>query len=57
MIVLIVFLILDLGITMSAVNRAREKDRGILASSSYERFLDNTFNKEYLKNMFNNNWK
>lgn len=57
MIGLIIFLLLDFGLTMSAVNRAKEKEVGINATNSYERFLDNTFNKNYLKNMFNNRWK
>ena len=57
MIGLIIFLLLDFGLTMSAISRAREKEAGVEASNSYEKFLDNTFNKNYLKNMFNNRWK
>ena len=54
---LTVFLLFDILLTISAVNRARDADKGILPNNSYERFLDNTFNSRYLKNMFNNNWK
>lgn len=57
MIGLTIFLILDSVFTMSAINRAREKDDGVPASNSYERFLDKTFNRDYLKNMFNNRWE
>ena len=54
---LTIFLLFDILLTVSCVNRAREADKGIPPSNGYERFLDNTFNSKYLKNMFNNNWK
>lgn len=54
---LVTFLILDTLLTFSAIARARSLDKGIPPSNGYETFLDNTFNKDYLKNMFNNNWK
>ena len=54
---LTIFLLFDILLTISCVNRAREADKGIPPSNGYERFLDNTFNSKYLKNMFNNNWK
>ena len=54
---LTIFLVFDILLTISCVNRARDADRGIQPSNGYERFLDNTFNSKYLKNMFNNNWK
>ena len=54
---LTIFLLFDILLTISSVNRAREADKGITPSNGYERFLDNTFNSKYLKNMFNNNWK
>ena len=54
---LTIFLLFDILLTVSSVNRAREADKGIPPSNGYERFLDNTFNSKYLKNMFNNNWK
>ena len=54
---LTIFLLFDILLTISCVNRARDADKGIPPSNSYERFLDNTFNSKYLKNMFNNNWK
>lgn len=52
-----IFLFFDVVLTFSAINRAKEEQKGILPSNKYEEFLDNTFNKDYLKNMFNNNWK
>ena len=54
---LTIFLLFDILLTISAVNRAHDADSGIPANNSYERFLDNTFNSKYLKNMFNNNWE
>lgn len=54
---LTIFLLFDILLTISAVNRTHDTDSGIPAKNSYERFLDNTFNSKYLKNMFNNNWE
>ena len=54
---LTIFLIFDIALTASSVSRAHEADKGIAPSNGYERFLDNTFNSKYLKNMFNNKWK
>ena len=54
---LFIFIILDILLTISCVNRARVANQGIPPNNSYESFLDNTFNSKYLKNMFNNNWK
>ena len=54
---LTIFLFLDILLTIGSVTRAKEADRGIEPANKYERFLDNTFNSKYLKNMFNNNWK
>ena len=54
---LTIFLLFDILLTISCVNRAHNADKGIPPSNGYERFLDNTFNSTYLKNMFNNNWK
>ena len=54
---LTIFLFLDILLTIGSVTRAKEADRGIEPVNRYERFLDNTFNSKYLKNMFNNNWK
>lgn len=56
MIFLIIFLIFDTLLTFSAINRARDFDKGIKPANTYEKFLDNTFNSKYLKNMFNNRW-
>ncbi len=52
-----IFLILDSALTASAILRAREYEKGLAPSNYYERFLDKTFNKEYLYNMFNNHWR
>ncbi len=54
---LMIFILFDILFTISCVSRAHSADKGIPPSNSYERFLDNTFNSKYLKNMFNNNWK
>lgn len=53
---LVIFLIFDGILTISAMNRARAFDKGIPPQNSYEVFLDKTFDSKYLKNMFNNNW-
>ena len=54
--ILIAFLILDALLTGIALERSREKNKGIPPSNKFEEVLDQTFNKEYLQNMFNNNW-
>ena len=54
--ILIVFLILDILLTFFAVYRARQKEVGVDAKYRYEIILDKTFNQDYLKNMYNNNW-
>ena len=54
--VLIIFLAFDLALTASAVIRAKKWEQGIPPSNFYEKFLDKTFNKDYLYNMFNNSW-
>lgn len=54
--ILIVFLILDILLTFCAVYRARQKEVGVDAKYKYEIILDKTFNQDYLKNMYNNNW-
>lgn len=56
-IVLIVFLILDAGLTVYSIARAKEFEKDIPPSNVFERFLDTTFNKAYLTNMFNNKWE
>lgn len=55
--ILIPFLIFDFALSVSAVVRAKQKDAGVPAQNIYDKFLDNTFNRDYLKNMFNNHWK
>lgn len=52
-----VFLLFDVLLTFSAIDRAHDADKGIPPHNSYEKFLDKTFNSKYLKNMFNNQWK
>lgn len=51
-----IFLVLDIFLTGVAINRARNKEKGIEAKYKYEEVLDKTFNKEYLKNMYNDSW-
>lgn len=51
-----IFLIFDCLLTGVAISRARDKEKGIDAKYRYEEILDKTFNKEYLKNMYNNSW-
>ncbi len=51
-----IFLLLDTALTISAVIRAKEWEKGVEPRNFYERFLDKTFNKDYLYNMFNNSW-
>lgn len=53
-IILIVFLIFDVLLTIQARERAKDKMKGIEPRNKFEEFLDNTFNNEYLKNMYNN---
>ncbi len=54
---LIIFLVLDVGLTISAVSRARRKEEGIKPQNKYEEVLDKTFNRDYLKNMYNDSWE
>lgn len=51
-----IFLAFDGILTGVAINRAREKEKGVPAKYKYEEILDKTFNKEYLKNMYNDSW-
>ncbi len=55
--ILSIFLICDLIFSYTAILRAKQLDHGVEPQNFYEEFLDNTFNKEYLTNMFNDNWK
>lgn len=54
--ILIIFLIFDGLLTGIALQRSRAENKGIPPSNQFEELLDKTFNKEYLQNMFNNNW-
>ena len=51
-----IFLAFDIFLTCVAINRARDKEKGIDAKYKYEEVLDKAFNKEYLKNMYNDSW-
>lgn len=53
---LTIFLVFDIMLTGLAIKRARDKEKNIDARYKYEEVLDKTFNKEYLKNMYNNSW-
>lgn len=55
-IILLIFLTFDTFLTVGAIVRAKEKERGIAPSNMYEKILDQTFNQDYLKNMFSNSW-
>ncbi len=55
-IILLIFLTFDTFLTFGAIIRAKEKERGIAPSNMYEKILDQTFNQDYLKNMFSNSW-
>ncbi len=57
MVSLSIFLVFDIILTVVAVNRAKDWEKGIPASNKFEELLDNTFNRDYLKNMFNNSWE
>lgn len=54
---IIVFMLLDMCLTISAIVRAKQKDKGVLPQNKYEEFLDLTFNREYLDNMFCGNFR
>ena len=54
---ILIFLIFDVTITINAISRAHSYDKGIPPKNHYEQFLDKTFNKDYLQNMFNNMWE
>ena len=52
----IVFIVFDALLTVFAFNRARAAEKNIPASNVFEKVLDKTFNKKYLKNMYNDKW-
>ena len=54
--IFIVFMTLDWALTFIAVYRAQDKEKGIEPRNKFEEVLDNTFNKDYLSNMYNNRW-
>jgi uncharacterized membrane protein len=54
--ILTIFLILDLALTMCAVHRAKEFEKGIEPQNKFETFLDENFGLTYLNNMYNNRW-
>ena len=51
---LFIFLVFDVMLTIQARERAKDKMNGIEPRNKFEEFLDNTFNNDYLKNMYNN---
>lgn len=55
--VILIFLVFDLALTISAISRAHNFEKGMPPRNHYEQFLDKTFNKSYLQNMFNNMWE
>lgn len=54
--VAIVFLVIDAILTLGAVDRAKEYEKGIEPSNKLEEIYDKYFGVEYLNNMFNNRW-
>ncbi len=54
---LIIFFALDTLLTISAVIRAHNFEKGVPPQNHYEAFLDKTFDVKYLNNMFNNMWE
>ena len=53
---LLVFMTLDWALTFIAVYRAQEFEQNIEPRNKFEEVLDNTFNRDYLNNMYNNRW-
>ena len=54
---ILIFLAFDILLTYGAINRAHDMEKNIPPRNFYERTLDKHFNKDYLKNMFNNHWR
>lgn len=55
-IIISVFLLFDGILTINAITRARSLEKGVLPRNTYEEYLDNNYNKEYLNSIFNNRW-
>ena len=53
-IILAIFLVFDVILTIQARERAKDQIKGIEPKNKFEEFLDETFNNDYLKNMYNN---
>lgn len=53
----ILFLLFDALLTCYAVIRAKKAEQGLPPKNKIEQVLDKTFNKNYLKNMFNDSWR
>ena len=51
-----VFLVIDAALTLGAVERAKEYEKGIPPSNKLEEVYDKCFGVDYLNNMFNNRW-
>ncbi len=54
--IIIVFLVFDSILTLQAINRAKDYEKGITPSNKYEELLDRFFGMDYLNNMFNYRW-
>lgn len=53
---MIVFLMFNSLLTLAAVQRGKEFDKGIPPQNKFERILDKYFGVDYLNNMYNNRW-
>ena len=53
---LIIFLILDSILSMSAIFRANARDKGIVAQNIYEEFLDEAFPNKFMNRTYGYHW-
>ncbi len=53
---MIIFLIFDAILTLSAIDRGKKYEQNIPPSNKYEEILDEYFGIDYLNNMFNERW-
>ena len=53
---MIIFLIFDAILTLSAIDRGKKYEQNIPPSNKYEEILDEYFGVDYLNNMFNERW-
>lgn len=52
----IIFLIFDTLLTLGAISRGKEYEKGLPPSNKIEEVIDKYFGVDYLNNMFNNRW-